>query len=87
MCTIEYCISVFHDHIEPIHTSCVLVGYCEVFWCCGCCRKGQDTCTYVLINIAGSVYVDVMYSIMTEVSHTKYAHYTIMNLLFYDFLI
>ena len=64
-----------------MYISCILVGYCEVFWCGGCCRKGQNTCTcvhihidiqLVLNNISGSV--DVTYSIMRiNSTHIKYA--------------
>ena len=93
--TSEYRVSVLCDHIEPIHISCVLVGYCEVFWCSGCCRKGQNTCTYVLINIAGSVCgCNILYMIMginylehlMSNMHNTINYNIIMNL-FYDFLL
>ena len=71
--------SVFQDHVEPIHISCALVGYCEVFWCCGCCRKGQKTCTCVLINIAGSVVVTESITRMNLKYPISNKHNALMN--------
>ena len=46
-CCVCVCVSISY---RTLFISCVLVGYCGVFWCCGCFRKGQNTCTYIRVD-------------------------------------